>query len=64
MPKVHMGKLDEIKERNILRHKKKIIIMYRSGIHLMNVGVESGMEPRRVLEACATVYTHRLICET
>lgn len=63
MPKVHMGKLDEIKERNILRHKKKII-MHRSDIHLMNVCVESGMEPRRVLEACATVYTHRLICVT
>lgn len=38
--------------------------MHRSGIHLMNVCVESGMEPRRVLEACATVYTHRLICVT
>lgn len=46
MPKVHMGKLDEIKERNMLRHKKKKIIMHRSDIHLMNVGVESGMEPR------------------
>ena len=52
MPKVHVGRLDELMQRNILRHEKYIEATCISGM----LCVENRLEPRRVLEACANAH--------
>lgn len=56
MTKVHVGRLDELMQRNILRHEKYIEATCISGM----VCVENGLRPRRVLEASANTHAHWL----
>lgn len=56
MPKVHVGRPDELMQRNILRHEKYIKATCISRM----LCVENRLEPRRVLEACANTCTHCL----
>lgn len=49
--KVHVGRLDELIQRNILRREKYIEVT----CILETLCVENGLKPRRLLEICANL---------